>query len=275
MGALLIFLLFPQILYELWEKRKEDRICGNRGKFGAVQNRFGISRRTLKVKQSRKMLGNEDRMKISTKGRYAVRVMLDLALNNNGECIKVKEIAARQGISEKYLEQIIAVLNKAGYVKSVRGAQGGYRIAKDPADFTVGMILRLTEGSLAPVACLEEGADICERCDTCETLEVWQELYDAVNKVVDGVTIADLVERRNKRLENLEEISSSFEGVEQAFAVQAGREVRIMVKPDVISDDQVILLARSIAKKIEDTLDYPGQIKVNVIRESRAVEYAK
>lgn len=150
------------------------------------------------------MLGNEDRMKISTKGRYAVRVMLDLALNNNGECIKVKEIAVRQGISEKYLEQIIAVLNKAGYVKSVRGAQGGYRIAKDPADFTVGMILRLTEGSLAPVACLEEGADICERCDTCETLEVWQELYDAVNKVVDGVTIADLVERRNKRLENLD-----------------------------------------------------------------------
>ena len=147
---------------------------------------------------------HKDRMKISTKGRYAVRVMLDLALNNNGECIKVKEIAARQGISEKYLEQIIAVLNKAGYVKSVRGAQGGYRIAKDPADFTVGMILRLTEGSLAPVACLEEGADICERCDTCETLEVWQELYDAVNKVVDGVTIADLVERRNKRLENLD-----------------------------------------------------------------------
>ena len=202
--ALLIFLLFPQILYELWEKRKEDRICGNRGKFGAVQNRFGISRRTLKVKQSRKMLGNEDRMKISTKGRYAVRVMLDLALNNNGECIKVKEIAARQGISEKYLEQIIAVLNKAGYVKSVRGAQGGYRIAKDPADYTVGMILRLTEGSLAPVACLEDGADICERCDTCETLEVWQELYNAVNKVVDGVTIADLVERRKKRLENLD-----------------------------------------------------------------------
>lgn len=202
--ALQIFLLFPQILYELWEKRKEDRICGNRGKFGAVQNRFGISRRTLKVKQSRKMLGNEDRMKISTKGRYAVRVMLDLALNNNGECIKVKEIAARQGISEKYLEQIIAVLNKAGYVKSVRGAQGGYRIAKDPADYTVGMILRLTEGSLAPVACLEDGADICERCDTCETLEVWQELYNAVNKVVDGVTIADLVERRKKRLENLD-----------------------------------------------------------------------
>ena len=143
-------------------------------------------------------------MMISTKGRYALRVMIDIAEHQHDGYIPLKEIAARQEISEKYLEQIIAVLNKAGYVKSVRGAQGGYRIAKDPADFTVGMILRLTEGSLAPVACLEEGADICERCDTCETLEVWQELYDAVNKGVDGVTIADLVERRNKRLENLD-----------------------------------------------------------------------
>ena len=143
-------------------------------------------------------------MKISTKGRYAVRVMLDLALHNMGECIKVKEIANRQGISEKYLEQIIAVLNKAGFVKSVRGAQGGYRLAKNPEDYTVGMILRLTEGSLAPVACLEEGADECDRCDTCETLEVWKNLYDAVNQVVDNVTIADLVTQRKKRLENLD-----------------------------------------------------------------------
>ena len=143
-------------------------------------------------------------MIVSTRGRYALRVMIDIAEHPNEPYIPLKSIAARQGISEKYLEQIIAVLNKAGYVKSVRGAQGGYRIAKDPADYTVGMILRLTEGSLAPVACLEDGADICERCDTCETLEVWQELYDAVNKVVDGVTIADLVERRNKRLENLD-----------------------------------------------------------------------
>lgn len=143
-------------------------------------------------------------MKISTKGRYAVRVMLDLALNNTGECIKVKEIANRQGISEKYLEQIIAILNKAGYVKSVRGAQGGYRIAKEPENYTVGMILRLTEGSLAPVACLEDGADECERCDTCETLEVWREIYEAVNNVVDNITLADLVERRQRRLENLD-----------------------------------------------------------------------
>ncbi|MCM1056044.1 MAG: Rrf2 family transcriptional regulator [Firmicutes bacterium] len=138
-------------------------------------------------------------MKISTRGRYAVRLMLDLALNDTGECIKVKDIAKRQGISEKYLEQIIAVLNKAGYVKSVRGAQGGYRLAKDPGDYTVGMILRLTEGTLAPVACLEEGAPACERCDTCETLEVWKELYEAVNNVIDNVTVADLAQRHRSR----------------------------------------------------------------------------
>lgn len=138
-------------------------------------------------------------MKISTKGRYAVRLMLDLAQNDTGECIKVKDIAARQGISEKYLEQIIAILNKAGYVKSVRGAQGGYRIAKDPQEYTVGMILRLTEGSLAPVACLEESYGECERCDTCETLDVWKDLHSAINRVVDGVTIADLVEKRKER----------------------------------------------------------------------------
>lgn len=139
-------------------------------------------------------------MKISTKGRYATRVMLDLALHDTGECIKVKDIAARQGISEKYLEQIISILNKAGYVKSVRGAQGGYRLAKAPQEYTVGMILRLTEGSLAPVACLEDGAEACERCDTCETLAVWRDLYGAINQVVDGVTIADLAEkaRRNQ-----------------------------------------------------------------------------
>ena len=143
-------------------------------------------------------------MKISTKGRYAVRVMLDLALNNTGECIKVKDIAARQGISEKYLEQIIAVLNKAGFVKSVRGAQGGYRIARDPKEYTVGMILRLTEGSLAPVACLEENADECDRVDTCETLQVWKDLYEAINRVVDGVTIADLVVQHKRRLDVLD-----------------------------------------------------------------------
>ncbi len=143
-------------------------------------------------------------MKISTKGRYAVRVMLDLALNNTGECIKVKDIAARQGISEKYLEQIIAALSRAGYVKSVRGAQGGYRLSRAPKDYTVGMVLRVTEGSLAPVACLEEGAEACERCDTCETIGVWRELAKAIDAVVDGVTIADLADRQRQRQEALD-----------------------------------------------------------------------
>lgn len=142
-------------------------------------------------------------MKISTKGRYAVRVMLDLALHNTGEYIKVKQIANRQGISEKYLEQIIAILNKAGYVKSTRGAQGGYRISKDPGNYTIGMILRLTEGSLNPVACLDDENNECERCDTCETLEVWKQLADAINGVVDHVTIADLVEQTQKHQESM------------------------------------------------------------------------
>lgn len=143
-------------------------------------------------------------MKISTKGRYAVRVMLDLAIHNTGEYVKVKQIAARQEISEKYLEQIIALLNKAGYVISTRGAQGGYRLAKKPEEYTIGMILRQTEGSLAPVACLEEGSAPCERCDTCETLEVWKALQDAINQVVDHVTLADLVRQHEERLQGMD-----------------------------------------------------------------------
>ena len=138
-------------------------------------------------------------MKISTKGRYAVRVMLDLAVNNTGEYIKVKQIAERQEISEKYLEQIISVLNKAGFVKSTRGAQGGYRIVGNPENYTVGMVLRLTEGKLCPVSCLEDEVNQCGRCDTCETLTVWKELHEAINKVVDGVTIADLAKKQMER----------------------------------------------------------------------------
>ena len=125
----------------------------------------------------------EEGMKISTKGRYAVRVMLDLAVHNTGEYIKVKQIAERQEISEKYLEQIISVLNKAGFVKSTRGAQGGYRIAGNPENYTVGMVLRLTEGKLCPVSCLEDEVNQCERCDTCETLAVWKKLHEAINEV--------------------------------------------------------------------------------------------
>ena len=112
-------------------------------------------------------------MTISTKGRYALRIMMDLA-GHIGETTKLKDIATRQNISEKYMEQIISVLNKAGYVRSTRGAQGGYQLSKEPKDYTVGMILRLTEGSLAPVECLAENALPCERRNICATVEVFR-----------------------------------------------------------------------------------------------------
>ena len=102
-------------------------------------------------------------MKISTKGRYALRLMLDLALYENQEPVRLKEIAARQEISIKYLEQIISVLQKAGYVKSIRGPQGGYHLMKAPKEYTVGMILRLIEGDLSPVSCLEDEVNQCNR----------------------------------------------------------------------------------------------------------------
>lgn len=133
-------------------------------------------------------------MKISTKGRYALRLMLDLALNNTGDPVRIKDIAQRQEISDKYLEQIISVLNKAGFVKSLRGPQGGYKLTKTPQEYTVGMILRLTEGSLSPVACLEGEVNECNRQGTCVTLKLWGKLNDAINDVVDNITLADLVE---------------------------------------------------------------------------------
>ena len=116
-------------------------------------------------------------MKISTKGRYALRLMLDLALHEQSGYVPIKAIAERQDISDKYLEQIISILARAGFVKSVRGAGGGYKLAKTPAEYTVGMILRLTEGSLAPVACLEGEENTCPRQDSCATLTVWKKLY--------------------------------------------------------------------------------------------------
>ena len=106
-------------------------------------------------------------MQISTKGRYALRLMLDLAVHNTGELVKIKDISARENISEKYLEQIISSLKKAGYVKSLRGAQGGYMLAREPETYTVGTILRLTEGSMKPVACLEDEPNQCSRAGRC------------------------------------------------------------------------------------------------------------
>ena len=141
-------------------------------------------------------------MQISTKGRYALRMMIDIAVNDHGEPVRIKEIAGRQGISDKYLEQIISVLNKAGYVKSIRGPQGGYRLTKTPAEYTVGSILRLIEGSLAPVSCLESDVNECERQHDCATLILWQKLNDAINNIIDNVTIENLIEWQQGRSDN-------------------------------------------------------------------------
>lgn len=132
-------------------------------------------------------------MKISTKGRYALRLMLDIALNDAKTPVRIKDIAERQQISDKYLEQIVSSLNKAGFVKSLRGPQGGYRLTKKPEEYTVGMILRLIEGSLAPVACLDDDINNCTRADRCPTLILWEKLYDAISDVVDNITLADLI----------------------------------------------------------------------------------
>lgn len=133
-------------------------------------------------------------MKISTKGRYAVRLMLDIAMNDEAEPVRLKDTAERQNISMKYLEQIISSLVKGGFVKSIRGPQGGYRLMKQPKEYTVGMILRQVEGSMAPVACLEDEVNTCERQAGCVSLRIWNELNDAINSVLEKYTLADLVE---------------------------------------------------------------------------------
>lgn len=135
-------------------------------------------------------------MKVSTRGRYALRLMLELALHyEEGINLTLKSVAANQQISIKYLEQIITPISRAGYVKSVRGAQGGYRLAGPPKNYTVGMILRLTEGSLAPVACVDECSQPCDRIDNCITFEIWEQMRDAIHQVVDHITLQDLVEK--------------------------------------------------------------------------------
>ncbi len=134
-------------------------------------------------------------MVFSTKGRYALRLMVDLTLHNSGEYIALKDVSQRQNISVKYLEQIVPLLSKAGMLKSVRGPQGGYKLSKSPREYTAGDILRITEGSLSPVPCLENGADGCERRNECTTLDFWKGLYKAVTDYVDSVTLEDLAEK--------------------------------------------------------------------------------
>ena len=137
-------------------------------------------------------------MKISTKGRYALRMMLDLALQEGKRPVALREIADRLEISVNYLEQIVSVLARAGYLKSIRGPQGGYVLTREPKDYTVGDILRLTEGSLAPVECLETERNLCPRADHCVTLKLWKELDQAVRQVVDHRTLEDLVREQKE-----------------------------------------------------------------------------
>ncbi len=140
-------------------------------------------------------------MKISTRGRYALRLMLDLALNDPEQNVTIKSVSERQDISNKYLEQIITVLSRGGFVKSLRGSQGGYKLARRPEEYTVGEILRLIEGSLAPVACMENDPNLCPRCDQCVTLEIWKRVDEAVSGVVDSITLADLVKMHKEKAE--------------------------------------------------------------------------
>ena len=131
-------------------------------------------------------------MKISTKGRYALRMMLDLAQHQQDGYIALKDIAQRQNISKKYLEQIVPLLHKSQVLKTNRGSRGGYMLAKAPDQYTVGDVLRITEGSLAPVDCLNQDPIECERSGECPTLPVWQGLYRVINEYLDNVTLADL-----------------------------------------------------------------------------------
>lgn len=135
-------------------------------------------------------------MMISTKGRYALRVMIDLTQNDGDSFVSLKDVAERQGISMKYLEMIVSLLHKGHMVKSQRGKSGGYKLVKKPSEYSIGSILKLTEGTLAPVGCLEEGADECDRASECITLPLWKKLDDQIDEYLESVTLEDLVEGR-------------------------------------------------------------------------------
>lgn len=131
-------------------------------------------------------------MRISTRGRYALRMMIEFAMHPDTPT-KIIQVSKNQGISEKYLEQIVSALTKAGYVKGIRGAAGGYMLAKPAKDYSVGDILRVTEGSLAPVFCLDNGSEPCEKDKICVTKKVFKKIEDAINDVVDNISLDDLL----------------------------------------------------------------------------------
>lgn len=142
-------------------------------------------------------------MRISTKGRYALRLMVDIAEHEKTGYVSLRDAAERQGISMKYLEQIAGMLARAGLLQSGRGAQGGYRLSRPLEEYPIGSILRLTEGSLAPVACLMDPENRCDRKDGCPTLQFWRGLYDVVNGYIDRYTLADLLAERHKGIREL------------------------------------------------------------------------
>ncbi|MCM1365366.1 MAG: Rrf2 family transcriptional regulator [Faecalibacterium sp.] len=141
-------------------------------------------------------------MKISTKGRYALRMMLDLAEHQENGFIALKDIAERQNVSKKYLEQIVPVLNKSNVLQTNRGFQGGYRLARSPENYTVGDILRLTEGDLAPVACAAQNPVECARSADCPTLPVWKGLSKVINEYLDSITLQDLLDKQRENYAN-------------------------------------------------------------------------
>ncbi|MBQ7290496.1 MAG: Rrf2 family transcriptional regulator [Clostridia bacterium] len=134
-------------------------------------------------------------MKISTKGRYALRMLIDLCTNGQERYIALKDVAERQNISKKYLEQIVPALHKAGILETTRGFQGGYRLAKSPEECTIGEILRITEGNLAPVACLQDKENQCPRAGDCVTLPIWEGLQTVIADYLDGLTLKDLIDK--------------------------------------------------------------------------------
>ena len=132
-------------------------------------------------------------MIVSTKGRYALRVMLCFAQRGSDEYVPLKEIAEAEGISQKYLESIMTILSKAGFVDAVHGKGGGYRLNRAPEDYTVGSILKLTEGSLSAVSCTSQGAAACSRTTCCQTLPMWERLEKLIDEFFEGITLADLL----------------------------------------------------------------------------------
>ena len=137
-------------------------------------------------------------MKISTKGRYAIRLMLDLAEHSNNGNVSLKDVSDRQNISLKYLEQIVNMLSRAGLVRSQRGSNGGYRLERPADKISAGDILRITEGNIAPVACLEDEENTCPRAAQCLTLPLWQGLYMVMNEYLDGVKLSDLMAKNSR-----------------------------------------------------------------------------